>query len=76
MKQYEVFELVISGEKPVESDVAVDLAAEFTYENGESVKVKGFYAGADTYKIRFLRTDWKSQLESDGYCAGGRRGGM
>ena len=37
MKQYEVFELVISGERPVESDVAVDLAAEFTYENGESV---------------------------------------
>lgn len=41
MKQYEVFELVISGERPVESDVAVDLAAEFTYENGENVNGKG-----------------------------------
>lgn len=64
MKQYEVFELVISGERPVGSDVAVDLAAEFTYENGESVRVKGFYAGADTYKIRFLpvqtgKVSWK-----------------
>ena len=56
MKQYEVFELNYQAAAPEESHVKVDLQGEFTYEDGKAVKVKGFYAGENTYKIRFLPT--------------------
>ena len=52
MRQYEMFELTFAGTAPAGSEVAVDVNAVFT--NGDSVtKVKGFYAGNGTYKVRF-----------------------
>ena len=54
MKQYDLFELIWKAQAPENSDVKADLQADFLYEDGEIVKVKGFYAGAETYKVRFL----------------------
>ena len=52
MRQYEMFELAFAGTAPAGSEVQVNITAVFT--NGEdSTKVKGFYAGNDTYKVRF-----------------------
>lgn len=52
MRQYETFELSFSAVAPEGSEAQVDLTAVFT--NGETqVRVKGFYAGNDTYKVRF-----------------------
>ena len=55
MRQYEVFELAFTAPAPKDSYAQVDFTALFSSE-GESVKVKGFYAGDDTYKVRFLPT--------------------
>jgi len=52
MKQYEMFELTFLGEEPEESEVKIDLQAEFTTET-EKIAVPGFYAGNGVYKIRF-----------------------
>lgn len=59
MKQYEMFELTFNGVKPEGSWVNVPVEAEFTWKSGEngqekSKKVKGFYAGENLYKVRFL----------------------
>ena len=54
MKQYDLFELIWKAQAPENSDVKADLQADFLYEDGEIVKVKGFYAGEKTYKVRFL----------------------
>ncbi len=56
MKQYEVFELELHGDRPEGSDVQIDLQAEFTL-NGKRTKVKGFYAGEGTYIVRFYPTE-------------------
>lgn len=53
MKQYEMFELVYTAPAPQGSQSTVDLTAAFT-QDGETVIVKGFYAGQNTYKVRFL----------------------
>ena len=53
MKQYEMMELEWTEKAPRDSQVAVDLVAVFTKEE-KSTTVKGFYAGNDRYKIRFL----------------------
>jgi len=53
MKQYEMFELTYSAPAPRGSCADVDLTAEFSC-GGTTVSVKGFYAGNDTYKVRFL----------------------
>lgn len=50
---YQTFELEFQGEEPIGSQAAVDVTATFTC--GDITKtVKGFYAGNDTYKVRFL----------------------
>ena len=53
MKQYETFGLEFKAEEPAGSQVQIDLTAEFIC-NGDSKKVKGFYAGNGIYKVRFL----------------------
>lgn len=53
MKQYEMFELTYRHTAPARDEVAVDLRAEFVCGE-EKTYVKGFYAGGETYKIRFL----------------------
>lgn len=52
MRQYELFELTFRGEEPEGSLVEVDLTAEFTCGE-DSFKVKGFYAGDNSYRVRF-----------------------
>lgn len=52
MRQYETFELTFAGQEPEGSRAQVNLQAEFTY-GGETKKVKGFYAGNGSYKVRF-----------------------
>ncbi|KWX88614.1 hypothetical protein AMQ83_05680, partial [Paenibacillus riograndensis] len=63
---YEMFELLLTGNKPIGSHVVVDCAAEFT--NGDiKVMVKGFYNGNDEYKIRFMPQVtgiWKYEVQS------------
>ena len=59
MRQYEMFELQFSGKQPEGSWITVPVEAEFTWRNKEngqqkSKKVKGFYAGDNIYKVRFL----------------------
>ena len=53
MKQYEMLELTYKAPAPKGSFVDVGLTANFSC-GGTSVTVKGFYAGEDTYKVRFL----------------------
>ena len=53
MKQYEMFELVFSGETLTDNWAQIGLTAEFTC--GDTVKtVKGFYDGDGRYIMRFL----------------------
>lgn len=72
MKQYEMFELVFQGSEPEGSHVSVNL--EVTFEvllpdgTAERQEVKGFYAGNDTYKVRFYPKragtySWKTDTE-------------
>lgn len=53
MRQFEMFELSYMAPAPLGSRVDVNLTAEFSCE-GKRISVKGFYAGNDTYKVRFL----------------------
>lgn len=53
MKQYEMFELAYTAPAPQGSQAAIDLTASFT-QGGETITVKGFYAGQNRYKVRFL----------------------
>lgn len=53
MKLHQLFELTYRASAPEGSQAQIDLQAKFTCGT-ESVCVKGFYAGNDTYKIRFL----------------------
>lgn len=52
MRQYEVFEIQIKGQEPKGSHVDVDITGFFEM-NGKKTEVKGFYAGADTWLVRF-----------------------
>lgn len=52
-RQYETVELCFKGKEPTGSHVTVDLTAAFS-RDGETVRVKGFYAGDGAYKVRFL----------------------
>ncbi len=52
-RQYETVELCWNAPAPEGSHVYVDLKAEVTGPDGAK-NVKGFYAGNDTYKLRFL----------------------
>ena len=52
-RQNETVELCFKGKEPTGSHVSVDLTAAFS-RNGETVRVKGFYAGDGAYKVRFL----------------------
>ena len=53
MKRYETFELTFFGPKPESSAAQADVRTEFTCGE-ETWKVKGFYDGEGTYKVRFL----------------------
>lgn len=53
MRQYEIFELKFKGDKPAGSEALADVTAEFTCGK-DCWKVKGFYDGEGTYKVRFL----------------------
>ena len=55
MRQYEMVELTYQTAAPVGSEVFVDLQGTFICGE-ETVTVKGFYAGNNTYKVRFLPT--------------------
>ena len=68
MRQYEIFELSLSGPEPPDSYAAADIAADFLHvQSGKRVRVKGFYAGNSTYKVRFLpQKEGKYQYEVTG----------
>jgi hypothetical protein len=53
MNRNETVELTFAGAAPTGSQVAVDVSAKITGPEGTKT-VKGFYAGDDTYKVRFL----------------------
>ena len=53
MRQYETIELVFSGKAPAGSEAVTDIAAKIQ-KDGKTWQVKGFYAGNETYKVRFL----------------------
>lgn len=53
MRQYEVFQIELKGDKPSKDWVHVDLEAEFSVE-GLTTRVKGFYAGNGLYIVRYL----------------------
>lgn len=53
MRQYEMFELTYTAPAPAGSQAEIELNAVFSC-GGERVAVKGFYAGDETYKVRFL----------------------
>lgn len=53
MKQYEVFEIVLSGKPPKGSEALAEVIAVFGC-NGKEWKVRGFYDGNGVYKVRFL----------------------
>lgn len=53
MKQYETFEISLKGAVPEGSEALADITAVFSC-GGEYKKVKGFYDGNETYKVRFL----------------------
>lgn len=55
MKQYQTVELSFEKHIFLDDEVDIDLQATFVC-GGESVTVKGFYAGKDTFKVRFLPT--------------------
>lgn len=53
MIQYKTFELTFYAPEPANSQAEANLTA--TFVNGESrVTVRGFYAGSEVYKVRFL----------------------
>lgn len=54
MRQYEFYELKIKGPAP-DDYVRVDVQGNFEMD-GKVTKVKGFYAGDDTYIVRYLPT--------------------
>ena len=53
MYQYEMFELSLTGEPPQGSQALFTFQTVF-HLDGEEKTVKGFYAGSNTYKVRFL----------------------
>ncbi len=53
MKLFETFELKYSAPAPAGNEAQVDLTAVFSC-NGKDITVKGFYAGNETYIVRFL----------------------
>ncbi|MCC8102763.1 MAG: DUF5060 domain-containing protein [Clostridiales bacterium] len=53
MKQYEMCELRFEGPVLTGNYAAIDLEAEVSCE-GDSISLKGFYAGDGIYKVRFL----------------------
>ena len=55
MKQYQTVELSFEEHIILNDEVDINLQATFVC-GGESVTVKGFYAGRDTFKVRFLPT--------------------
>ena len=55
MKQYELFELSFTAPAPAGNQVAVDLTAVFAVD-GAGVRVRGFYDGDDTWRVRFYPT--------------------
>ena len=88
MKQYELYEICLKGEKPGGSQVEINLSAEFDNE-GMHKTVKGFYAGDGIYKVRYYpqkcgKVRWKidsdiqleGRLEGEETCIGGTKHGM
>ena len=53
MLQYQTFELTFHGKEPEGSWSEINLEAVFVCQ-GEEKKVSGFYAGNDTYMVRYL----------------------
>jgi len=54
MRQYEMFEVTFQGPVLRDAWASAALGGVFTHEDGQAIPVKGFYAGGNTYKIRFL----------------------
>lgn len=52
MRQYEVYEMKVKGHAPEGSQVDVNIIGLFEM-NGKKTEVKGFYAGEDTWIVRF-----------------------
>lgn len=76
MRQYETFELTLSGPAPEGSEAVVDLSAVFKID-GQEKEIKGFYAGNGTYKVRYYpqntgKYSWKvcSALPLEGQLEG------
>ena len=76
MYQYEMFELSLTGEPPQGSQALFTFQTVF-HLDGEEKTVKGFYAGSNTYKVRFLpkktgRYSWttESNIPLEGPVAG------
>ena len=53
MKQYELFQIRMTGSVMSEDYVNVPVKAEFTL-GGKTTEVKGFYIGKNTFAVRFL----------------------
>ncbi len=53
MKQYELFQIRMTGSVMSEDYVNVPVKAEFTL-GGKTTEVKGFYIGENTFAVRFL----------------------
>lgn len=52
MRQYECYEIKLNGPAP-DDYVSVDVQGSFEM-NGKETKVQGFYAGDNTYIVRYL----------------------
>ena len=53
MRQYEMAEISVRGRAPEGSEAQADLAAVIRH-GGKEIRVKGFYAGKEEYRVRFL----------------------
>ena len=51
MRQYEMFEISLTGE--ISEDNQAEVTAVISFE-GKEKQIKGFYAGNGVYKVRFL----------------------
>jgi len=66
----EMIEIAFQGEEPQGSKVKVDVKAEITGPEGTKV-IKGFYAGENTFKVRFLpETEGTYQYKVTGLVSG------
>ncbi|MEM7601196.1 MAG: DUF5060 domain-containing protein, partial [Verrucomicrobiota bacterium] len=66
-EQWEVFGIAVPGESLVDDPFAVELSATFVHEQGEIIRVPGFYNGGREWVIRFSPShtgEWNYQISS------------